>query len=82
MQQHMRNGHAANPLLGAVAGTLGGIAASWAMVQFNKALGGTADPRANKHRSNSTQIYMDAKISDSPSSIKVAENVSASLAGE
>ena len=82
MQQHMRNGHAANPLLGAVAGTLGGIAASWAMVQFNKALGGTADPRANKHRRNATPNDMDATLSDTPASIKVAENVSASLAGE
>jgi hypothetical protein len=82
MQQHIRNGHSANALLGAVAGALGGIAASWTMVQFNKALGGTDDPRANKHRRNATPNDMDATLSDKPASIKVAENVAESISGE
>ena len=81
MQQHMRNGHSANPLLGAVAGALGGIAASWTMVQFNKALGGTDDPRADKHRRNATPNDMDATLSDKPASIKVAERVAEAAAG-
>lgn len=34
-----------NPILGAVAGAAGGLAASWTMVQFNKALGGTDGTR-------------------------------------
>ena len=82
MQQHKRNGHVSNPVLGAVAGALGGIAASWAMVQFNKTLGGTDDPRANRHRRRATPNDMDATLSDKPGSIKVAENVARTVAGE
>lgn len=75
MQQHIRNGRDSNPVLGAVAGAIGGVAASWAMIQFNKALGGTDDPRANRHRRRATPSDMDATLSDKPASIKVAENV-------
>lgn len=70
-----------NYLLGATAGALGGVAASWAMLQFNKSLGGTHDPHANRHQRNATPNDMDATISDKPGSIKVAENVAASVAG-
>jgi uncharacterized membrane protein YagU involved in acid resistance len=51
------------------------------MIQFNKALGGTDDPRANRHRRNATPNDMDATLSDEPASIKVAENAAAAMAG-
>ena len=81
MQQHKRNGRDSNPMLGAVAGAIGGVAASWVMIQFNKALGGTDDPGANRHRRRATPNDMDATLSDKPASIKVAENVAEPIVG-
>ena len=82
MAQHRQNGHDAHPLLGAAAGALGGIAASWAMIQFNKVLGGTDDPSANRHRRHATPNDIDATLSDEPASIKVAGRVAEAFAGE
>jgi uncharacterized membrane protein YagU involved in acid resistance len=58
------------------------MAASWTMIQFNKALGGTDDPLANRHRRNATPNDMDATLSDKPASIKVAENIAHAVAGD
>jgi uncharacterized membrane protein YagU involved in acid resistance len=79
MTQH--NGRNSNPWLGAIAGALGGAAGSWTMLQFNKALGGTDNPRANRHRRDATPNDMDATLSDTPASIKVAENAATTIAG-
>jgi hypothetical protein len=80
MRERSDNERRGNLLLGAAAGALGGIAASWAMLQFNKALGGTDDPRADRHQRAATPNDMDATISDKPGSIKVAENAAREVA--
>ena len=67
-------------VVGALAGAVGGLAASWTMLQFNKALGGTDGPAVNRHRRRATPNDMDATISNKPASIKVAENVAATVA--
>ncbi len=81
MFPHISNDRDSNPWLGALAGALGGAAASWTMLRFNQALGGTDDPRANRHRWHATPNDMDATLSDKPASIKVAQNAAEAIAG-
>jgi hypothetical protein len=67
-----------NPVLGAVAGAIGGLAGSWTMVQFNHALGGGSSHPADAHdhrRQRAQPNDTDATISDEPASIKIAEAV-------
>jgi len=70
-----------NPLLGAVAGALGGLAGSWAMVRFNHLLApdtGTSDKPGDAHahrRVDARPNDTDGSIPDEPGSIQAAEAI-------
>ena len=74
----------ANPVLGALAGALGGIAGSWAMVRFNHAIGGGGFRPGDSH-SHRRQWAMpndtDGTLPDEPASMKIASAVAAPVIG-
>ena len=74
MHESNRTRRIPRPLLGAAAGALGGAAASWAMVAFNHAIGGTEnEPHPHDHRrQQASPNDTDATISDEPASMQVA----------
>ena len=75
---------AANVILGAAAGAVGGLLGSWAMVRFNHLLGGIeARPAApfRSYRPQATPNDTDGTISDEPASIQVAARVGERVMG-
>jgi putative membrane protein len=73
-----------NPTLGALAGALGGLAGSWAMVRFNHAIGGGGfrPPDAHGHRrAHATPNDTDGTFPDEPASMQVASAVAAPAIG-
>ena len=67
-----------NPVLGAAAGAVGGLAGAWAMLCFNRLLGGGARRPGDTHperRMNARPNDTDATISDEPGSMQAAEAV-------
>jgi putative membrane protein len=74
---------ASNPWLGALAGALGGIAGSWAMVRFNHMVGGSdEDGGSHGHRRrHASPNDTDGTISDEPASSQTASRASEALRG-
>jgi putative membrane protein len=72
-----------NLWLGAVAGALGGVAGSGAMVLFNHLIGGSENgERPHQHRRHAASPNdTDATISDEPATMQVASLVSESVTG-
>jgi putative membrane protein len=74
----------ANPVLGALAGAVAGIAGSWAMVRFNHAVGGGGFRPGGAHnhrRLRATPNDTDGTFSDEPASMQVASAVAAPVLG-
>lgn len=63
-----------NPLMGVLAGAIGGMLGSWTMVQFNHLIGGSAeDGGSHPHRrQQASPNDTDATIADEPASSQVA----------
>jgi putative membrane protein len=76
-----------SPMLGACAGIVGGLAASWAMVRFNHFIGpddGRADKPGDRfahHRDDARPNDTDATIPDEPGSMQAASAVAKPLMG-
>ena len=76
-----------NRLLGAAAGALGGLVASWAMVRFNHLIApdtGTSDKPADPHarwRDEGRPNEIDGTIPDEPGSMQAADALGAPVAG-
>jgi Protein of unknown function (DUF1440) len=70
-----------NIALGAAAGAIAGVAASWAMVRFNHALGNVeSDSGPHQHRRRAASPNdIDGTISDEPGSIQVASAVAGTM---
>jgi hypothetical protein len=67
-----------NPLLGAAAGAVGGLAGAWAMVCFNRALGGGGFRPGDSHperRSRAQPNDTDATFSDEPATMQAASAI-------
>ena len=74
----------ANPVLGALAGALGGLAGSWAMVRFNHAIGGGGFRPGDRHphrRHHAMPNDTDGTLPDEPASMQVASAVAAPALG-
>jgi putative membrane protein len=73
-----------NPILGALAGALGGLAGSWAMVCFNHLIGGggfrAGDPHAHR-RLRATPNDTDGTFPDEPASMQIASAAAAPMIG-
>lgn len=73
-----------SPLLGALAGALGGLAGSWAMVQFNHAVGGGGRRPGDTHshrRHAAAPNDTDGTLPDEPASMQVASAVARPVIG-
>jgi uncharacterized protein DUF1440 len=73
-----------NPFLGAMAGAIGGLAGSWAMVRFNRALGGGGFRRGDAHphrRQRARPNDTDGTFSDEPASIQLASAIASPVIG-
>jgi len=73
-----------NPVLGALAGALGGVAGAWTMVRFNHAIGGGSSRAgdAHPHRRVSAQPNdTDATFSDEPGSMQAASAIAEPFVG-
>jgi hypothetical protein len=71
-----------NPLLGALAGAVGGIAGSLAMVAFNHLMGGGGSRQGDSHPHRRTRAQpndIDGTISDEPGSMQAAQALAAPL---
>jgi hypothetical protein len=77
------NSAAAHPVLGAMAGALGGLLGSWMMVRFNHLLGGIEENRRHDpyRRREASPNNQDGTISDEPASMKLARKTSEQLTG-
>ena len=65
-----------NPVLGAAAGALGGLAGAWAMVCFNRLVGGGGFRAGDSHperRVHASPNDTDGTISDEPGSMQAAD---------
>lgn len=77
----------ANPLLGAVAGAVGGLVASWVMVRFNHLIApdsGTTDKPGDPHahrRVSARPNDTDGTIPDEPGSMQAAAAIAEPLLG-
>jgi putative membrane protein len=82
----MKNAHA-NPLAGAAAGAIGGLVASWVMVQFNHVLGINGVPEEERRRPHAHRRVRalpnesDATIADEPGSRRAASAVAEAVTG-
>lgn len=77
----MRQG---NPVLGALAGAVAGLAGSWAMVRFNHVIGGGGFRPGDAHshrRQAATPNDTDGTFPDEPASMQVASTVAAPVIG-
>jgi hypothetical protein len=73
-----------NPILGAAAGAFGGLAGAWAMVCFNRALGGGGFRPGDSHphrRSRAQPNDTDATFSDEPATIQAASVIAEPVLG-
>jgi len=73
-----------NPVLGAMAGALGGLAGAWAMVRFNHAVGGGGSRRGDSHPHRRRQARpndTDGTFPDEPASMQVASTVAQPVLG-
>ena len=77
----------ANPVLGALAGAIGGLAGSWAMVQFNHLIqpnGAGSDRSGDRHahrRTNARPNDTDGTIADEPGSMQAAQAIAQPVIG-
>jgi uncharacterized membrane protein YagU involved in acid resistance len=82
-----RRQHRPHPILGGIAGAVGGLAASWVMVQFNHMLDpdtGGSDKPGDRHahrRANARPNDTDGTISDEPGSMQAASAIAEPLLG-
>ena len=76
-----------NPMLGALAGAIGGLAGSWAMVRFNHLIkrgGAPSDRHGDRYahrRSDARPNDTDGTIPDEPGSMQAAEALAEPLIG-
>lgn len=76
--------HKSSPLLGALAGAVGGLAGAWAMVQFNHAIGGGGFRAGDAHahrRVNARPNDTDATFPDEPASMQLASAIARPIIG-
>jgi putative membrane protein len=76
-----------NPMLGALAGAVGGLAGSWAMVRFNHLIrpdGARSDRPGDRHEHRRTHARpndTDGTIPDEPGSVQAAEAIAEPVIG-
>lgn len=73
-----------NPVLGALAGALGGLAGSWAMIRFNHLIGGGGFRPGDSHRHRRHRAMpndTDGTFPDEPASMQAASAIAEPVVG-